>query len=113
MSCSSTWNGCDDRVLQLLRDAAEHCRIVEVLDDHHELVAAEPREQVGLAQRVRQRRGDALQQLVADAMAERVVDVLEAVEVDEQHADAATVALRLRDRLRQALVQQQRGWAAR
>ena len=30
-----------------------------------------------------------LQQLVADAMAERVVDVLEAVEIDEQHADAA------------------------
>ena len=40
-------------------------------------------------------------------MAERVVDVLEAVEVDEQHADAAAVAPRLRDRLRQALLQQQ------
>ena len=33
--------------------------------------------------------GHLLQQLVADPVAERVVDVLEAVEVDEQHADAA------------------------
>ena len=33
-----------------------------------------------------------LQQLVADPVAERVVDVLEAVEVDEQHADAAAAA---------------------
>ena len=44
-----------DRVEQLLRDAAEHRGLVEVLDDHHELVAAETREQVGLAQRRRQR----------------------------------------------------------
>ena len=96
-----------DRVEQLLRDAAQHRRIVEVLDDHHELVAAQARQQVGLAQRARQRGRHALQELVADAMAERVVDVLEAVEVDEQHADAMAAALGLRDRLRQALVQQQ------
>ena len=96
-----------DRVEQLLRDAAEHRRIVEILDDHHELVAAQAREQIGLAQRAGQRRGHPLQELVADAMAERVVDVLEAVEVDEQHADAMAAALGLRDRLRQALVQQQ------
>ncbi len=37
----------------------------------------------------------------------RVVDVLEPVEVDEQHADATAAALGLRDRLRQPLVQQQ------
>ena len=96
-----------DGVEQLLRDPAQHRRLLEVLDDHHEFVAAEAREQVGLAQRRRQRLGHALQQLVADPVAERVVDVLEAVEVDEQHADAAAAALRLRDRLRQPLVQQQ------
>ena len=107
MSCSSILNGCAIGVEQLLRDPAQHRRLVEVLDDHHELVAAEAREQVGLAQRRRQRAGHALQQLVADPVAERVVDVLEAVEVDEQHADAAAAALRLRDRLRQPLVQQQ------
>ena len=96
-----------DRVEQLLRDAAQHRRIVEILDDDHELVAAQAREQIGLAQRGRERARDALQELVADPVAERVVDVLEPVEVDEQHADAAPAALRLRDRLRQTLVQQQ------
>jgi hypothetical protein len=40
-----------DRVEELLRDAAEHRRLVEVLDDHHELVAAEARQQIDLAQR--------------------------------------------------------------
>jgi hypothetical protein len=48
-----------------------------------------------------------LQKLVADPVAQRVVDVLEAVEVDEQHAHAPSAPARLRDRLRQALVQQQ------
>src|SRR6186713_3357293 len=96
-----------DRVEKLLRDAPEHGGVVEVLDDDHELVSAEAREKVGLAQRRRQRRRHAFQELVAYAMAERVVDVLEAVEVDEQHAHAMTAALRLRDGLPQALVQQQ------
>ena len=44
-----------DGVQQLLRDVSEHIGIVEVLDDHHELVAAQAREQVGFAQRRRQR----------------------------------------------------------
>ena len=60
-----------------------------------------------LAQRGGERGADALQELVADPVPERVVDVLEPVEVDEQHADATAAALRLRDRLREPLVQQQ------
>ena len=56
MSCSSISNGCAIASQQLLRDAAEHRTVVEVLDDHHELVAAEARQQVGLAQRAGQRR---------------------------------------------------------
>jgi hypothetical protein len=58
-----------DRVEELLRDAAEHRGVVEVLDDDHELVAAEARQEIGLAQRARQRGGDFLQELVADAVA--------------------------------------------
>jgi hypothetical protein len=95
-----------DGFQQLARDRAERGGLVEVLDDDHELVAAEPREEVGVAQRAAERRADGLQELVADPVAERVVHVLEAVEVDEQHADAAAAALRVRDRLREALVQQ-------
>jgi len=70
MSCASMSNGLRDGVEQLLRDAAEHRRVVEIFDDDHELVAAQTRQQVGLAQRAGQRRRHPLQQLVADAMPE-------------------------------------------
>ena len=53
------------------------------LDEHDELVAAEAADRVGLAQHVGDPRRDVAQQLVADRVAERVVDALEAVEVDE------------------------------
>ena len=101
------WNGCAIASCSFCAMRPEHVGIVEVLDDHHELVAAEAGEQVGLAQRGGERPRHVLQQLVADAVAQRVVDVLEAVEVDEQHADAPPRPARLRDRLRQSLVQQQ------
>ena len=52
-----------------------------------ELVAAEPRERVAAPQRVAQPLGDVAQQPVAVVVAERVVDLLEAVEVDQQQAD--------------------------
>jgi hypothetical protein len=97
-----------DRVEEPLRDAGEQRRFLEILDDDHELVAAEPRQQADLAQRMGKRAAHFLQQFVADPVTERVVDILEPVEVDEQHADATAVALRLRDRLREPLVQQQR-----
>ena len=43
------------------------------------------------------------EQLVADRVAERVVDGLEAVEVDEQHAEHAIVASHARERLLEAV----------
>ncbi len=65
-----------------------------VLDQHGELVAAHP------GRRVRPRRSisaircaDRDQQLVADGVPERVVDLLEVVEVDEEHAEGGVVAL--------------------
>ena len=53
------------------------------LDEHDELVAAEAPDRVALAQHAADPRRDAAQQLVADGMAEGVVDALEAVEVHE------------------------------
>ena len=64
----------DDPLGDLLRSA---------LDQHDELVAAEAADRVGLAQDVADPGRDDAQQLVADRMAEGVVDALEAVEVDE------------------------------
>ena len=56
----------------------------DVLLEHHEFVAAEPRHEILRAQHLAQPVGDRAQQLVAAGMTERVVDLLELIEVDEQ-----------------------------
>ena len=57
-----------------------------------ELVAPEAPERRARAQQGAQPLGDDAEQLVADVVAERVVDLLEPVEVEEQHADPLAVA---------------------
>ena len=57
--------------------------------EHAELVAALADDRVLVAHGRAQRVGDLAQQLVADRVAERVVDGLEAVEVEHEHATAA------------------------
>ena len=62
-----------------------------------ELVAAEARERVVVAHGAAEPRADLAQHLVAGVMAERVVELLEAVEVDQQqrerlHARASIAA---------------------
>ena len=64
-----------------------------------ELVTAEARQRVALAQRHLQPRPDLAQHLVAGVVAERVVELLEAVEVDQQQRDLGVGVL---DRLRRA-----------
>ena len=65
---------------------------------HGELVAAEPRNDVRLRRvtTARSRDADLAQQQVADRMAERVVDVLEMVEIHQQHRRPAARAARRR-----------------
>ena len=67
---------------------------VGLVKEHHELVAAEPGHGVDLAHAGGDALGHVDQHLVADPVAERVVDVLEAVEVEEQHRERRAVALR-------------------
>ena len=55
---------------------------VAAVDQYDELVAAHPADRVGIAQRAPQSGGDGYQQLVAGLVPERVVDVLELVEID-------------------------------
>ena len=57
-------------------------RLADVVQQHHELVAADAADGVRLAHAAADARGDFLQQLVADGVAEGVVDLLEPVEVD-------------------------------
>ncbi|MGY4255600.1 hypothetical protein ACVI1L_002668 [Bradyrhizobium sp. USDA 4516] len=60
--------------------------------DHRELVAAEPRNQRRITDGSAQARGHRLQQRIARRMPERVVDVLEAVEIEHQHRKTRSAA---------------------
>ena len=65
--------------------AASALSAPEPFDQDHELVAAEAADRVRFAQGALEADGGLAQHVVAHAMAERVVDVLEPVEVDEEH----------------------------
>ena len=81
-----------ERFEQALGDQLGAAGQRELLGDHDELIAAEPPERVGVAHDAVERSRDRLQQLVADAVPERVVDALEVVEVDEQRRDRRLAA---------------------
>jgi hypothetical protein len=68
-------------------DVADHQRIAAIGNDHDELVAAEPEHLAAVAAALRrfdQAPANLDQQAVADRMPERVVHVLEAVEVEQR-----------------------------
>ena len=55
--------------------------------NNRELVSAEPRAEVVTATTFVKPAGDGLQEFVADRVSERVIDILEAIEIDEQKAE--------------------------
>ena len=65
------------------RPAASSLRF-DVLLEHHEFVAAEARDEILRTQHLAQPVGHRAQQLVAAGMTQRIVDLLELVEVDKQ-----------------------------
>ena len=87
---------------QLLLDALDGLgRLpgVAVGEDHDELVAGQPADDVGGAQLAAQALGDDAQQGIAGRMAEGVVDLLEAVQVEEQDVQRRAAAPGPGDRL--------------
>ena len=76
-------------------------------DEERELVAAEARDRVALADVLLDALGDLAEQLVADGVAQRVVDDLEAVEVEEEHGEPLVVAVRLGHGERQAVAEEE------
>jgi hypothetical protein len=72
------------------------------LDEPGELVAAEPRHQPGTGAR-RQAPGDRDQHLVARRVAEHVIDLLEAIDVEDDRDQRAPIGVR--DQLGSALVE--------
>ena len=82
-----------DAVEEPLRGLGHLQLVVDDREDRDELVAAEPSDEVVAPDAVAHPTTRLDQRLVADRVAEGVVDRLEAVEVDEQHADPSRAAL--------------------
>ena len=78
------------------RDLGRAAGAVDVGADHDELVAAEPRDRVGRAHRVGQPGREREQHLVPGGVAGRVVDQLEAVEVEHEHRHVDALAVTAR-----------------
>ena len=95
-----------ERVEDPLGGLHRRLRVVDVLEQDRELVAAEPGGGVGRADACRDALSHLEQDPVADGVTEAVVDGLEVVEIDEQHGHAHAVAQRPRDRVADALVEQ-------
>jgi hypothetical protein len=81
-----------ERVERPLRGVRRTVRRIDRLQQDRELVPAQADDEVALAHRLLQAPGRLAQQLVTGRVAERVVDELEVVEVDEQQADGAAGA---------------------
>ena len=105
-SRSSTRNGSADRLQDLGGHVGGVGGALDLRQHHHELVAADAADGVHHAQLPHQALGDLLQHLVAGGVAERVVDVLEAVQVDEHHRGLLAVALARGQRLGEPVFQQ-------
>ncbi len=88
-----------ERVEHALGDELGPCRQREALGDHDELVPAQAPQRIGAAYGAVEPCGDRSQQFVADAVAERVVDGLEVVEIDEQRRHRRLGATRAREHL--------------
>ena len=82
--CPCRPNGTASAIWIALRDPGRLPGVADVLEQHGELVAAEPRDGVAGAQAGLEPPRDRHQQLVARGVAEAVVDDLEAVEVEEE-----------------------------
>ena len=100
----------DDRPLQLpdqtLGERGDREDRAGTVAGDHELVAAEARHDVAAADALAQALRDDAQELVPGAMAEGVVDDLEAIEVHQQQRDLFALTLRGGERLRDVRVQE-------
>ena len=78
----------------------------QILDQDGELVAAQPRDGIGLPQAAGETLGHDRQQAVAGDVAEAIVDRLEAVQVEDHDRDQALVAPRPGERALQPVLKQ-------
>ena len=89
----------------LARHAGHFRSVVGRFDDDDEFVAADAADDVGGAQDRHQALGDEFEQLVAAVVAQRIVDHLEVVQVQQQQSHAAVLAVGARQRVGQGAVE--------
>ena len=92
---------------QFFRHLGRAVLAVDIFQQHDEFVAAQARQGIAFAQARRQLRRHLLQQFVADMVAQGVVHVLEAVEVDKQDGQLFGAARGAQQGVLQAVVEQQ------
>ena len=78
----------DHRLADALRERCGVGGLLHLRHDDGELIAAHAGDDVELARAAAQALADKLEQLVADMVAERVVDALEVVEIEAKHGQA-------------------------
>ena len=79
--------------------------LAEIPQQQRELVAAEPPDHVGGAHLARQHVRDRLEHLVAGGMAERIVDRLQPVDIEQDQRPARPIALDIGDRALQLVLE--------
>ncbi len=76
----------------LVDDVAGIFCLGDAFQQHHELIATQPRHGIGVANAVREAIGHCAQQLVAAAVAVGIVDLLEAIQIHVEQGDASAIA---------------------
>ena len=66
-----------------MRDQQSVLNAVEIFDQQHELVAAESSQRITSANHFLQFPGNHPQQAIAEMMAQRIINVLEVIQIDE------------------------------
>jgi hypothetical protein len=90
-----------------LADADGLCTCHRSIDQDHEFIASEAGRGVDRAHRTLEALRHLTQEIIAGAVAEGVVDELEAVEIHHQQPELVSLTVRLRDRLGDAIIEQQ------
>ena len=103
---SRSWSGLEERIEDAERDPSGLVGRVEVVDQDRELVAAETRDRVEIAQLLLEAVGDGDQECVTGEVAETVVHVLESVEVDHHDRDESAAARPPAQGVREPVVEQ-------
>lgn len=71
-------------MLHAPRDVAGRLHVLDVLEQDHELIAAEPDERIARAQTALQAPSDLDEHEIADNVPQAIVDGLEAIQIQEQ-----------------------------